>query len=286
MFKQKWKFFTPSWLVSSCLCRRRASHNKWYLCCAIETDRTGAQSIELKIDEDRAWKVLSRTCSREESVERIVSSINGLVTGYLLVPAVLLVRDRTTSNMLFHLDAFLIQVAADGFVCALDLFLCASSACRMSTLSPCTSLSSSRFLGSRSLAVCSRVLGSRSLSCFFLGFLGPIPGLFSFLFIIFQLIDLSSNSSSSSCPFLVSFSLVLFPLVVFVTFSLSVLNLLSCRIAHRVPMDRSTSHLARGTTVIFLSSRPPSQLLLSALFNMPLPVAFSSDHHISLQSRQ
>ena len=34
--KQRWEFFTPSWLVSSCLCTRRTSHNKWYLCCAIE----------------------------------------------------------------------------------------------------------------------------------------------------------------------------------------------------------------------------------------------------------
>ena len=62
------------------------------------------------------------------------------------------------------LDASLTQVAADGFICVFHLSLCTSSACRMSTLSPCTFLLSPRVLGSRSLAVSPRVLGSRSLA--------------------------------------------------------------------------------------------------------------------------
>ena len=46
---------------------------------------------------------------------------------------------------------------------ALPSLLCACSACLLSTLSPCTS---PRVLGSRSLAVCSWVLGSHSLAVF------------------------------------------------------------------------------------------------------------------------
>ena len=147
-----------------------ASHNKLTSVVRLNTDRAGAQSIELKIHEDRARNVLSSACFGEESVERIVSSINGLVTGHLLVP--------------LH-SSFEIQVTADDVGCASNLFLCASSACRMSTVSPCTSL---------------RVLGSRS-RLFSSWILGPIAWMFSFLFIIFQLFTLSSNSSSSSCPF-------------------------------------------------------------------------------------
>ena len=124
------------------------------------------------------------TCFPEPVAEKRVlnaSSLSSMVLSLVSArAAVLLVRDRTTSNMLFHLDAFPIQMAADDFVCAFDLFLCASSACRMSTLSPCTSLSSSRVLGSRSLSVCSRVLGSRSLAVFLLGFWVPFPGCFLF----------------------------------------------------------------------------------------------------------
>ena len=68
--------------------------------------------------------------------------------------------------------------------------------------------------------------------------------------------------------------------------SLSLLWLLSCRSAHRVPNESVHFSSCSRYDCDLPPSRPSSQLLLSALFNLPLPVAFSSDHHISLQSRQ
>ena len=107
--------------------------------------------------------------------------------------------------------------------------------------------------------------------CLFTGFLGPDAWLFPSwvlgshsLAVLLSFHHLSTVQSSQSpqmnrallllglASLLLSLPLTLFPLVVFATFSLSLLWLLSCRSAHRVPMNRSTSHLARGTTVIFL----------------------------------
>ena len=81
--------------------------------------------------------------------------------------------------------------------CRSSSFLCANSACLLST--PHLAL----LHGSWGPDPWLFVHGSwvPIPGCFLHGFLGPIPWLFSFLFIIFQLIDLSSNSSSSSCPF-------------------------------------------------------------------------------------
>ena len=64
------------------------------------------QSIELKIDEDRARNVLSRACFGEESVERIVSSINGLVVEYPPVSFVAL----ASFVSLVHLPSLCVRV--------------------------------------------------------------------------------------------------------------------------------------------------------------------------------
>ena len=247
----------PSFLACSLVpLHKDASHNKLTSVVRLNTDRAGAQSIELKIHEDRARNVLSSACFGEESVERIVSSINGLVTGHLLVP--------------LH-SSFEIQVTADDVGCASDLFLCASSACRMSTVSPCTYL---RVLGSRSLAVCSRVLGSHSLAVF-LSF-HHLSTVHSLLELVLELV-----------PLLLSFSLT------DTVSSRGLCHLLTLCSLASLTWKRSRSF---NESVRFSScsrydcdlppSRPSSQLLLSALLNLPLPVAFSSDHHISLQSRQ
>ena len=72
-------------------------------------------------------------------------------------------------------------------------FLCASSAGLLSTLLPCTSLSSPRVLGSHSLAV------------FFMGSWVPFPGCFPLLFIILQLIDLRVHEVFDADPHVVRY---------------------------------------------------------------------------------
>ena len=110
------------------------------------------------------------------------------------------------------------------------------------------------------------------------GFLGPIPWLFSLLFIIFQLIDLHTITLISVCSFFSMeanelstvlrtrvpssrLSLILLPPAVFATFTLSSLWLLSCGSAHRVPMNKSSFYLALYAFQGSCSSTLPSTTL-------------------------
>ena len=85
MFKKEVDIIHTFWACVQVPLHKEAKPQQMILLCCT------AQSIELNIDEDRAWNVLSRSCFGEGSVERIVSSINGLVTGYMLVSFVALV---------------------------------------------------------------------------------------------------------------------------------------------------------------------------------------------------
>ena len=81
-------------------------------------------------------------------------------------------------------------MAPDDFVCAFHLFLCANFACRVSTLSPCTSLS--------------HLLLVPIPGYFHLGFLGHIRWLFSFLFISHRSDSSMSVATMSLIQILVS----------------------------------------------------------------------------------
>ena len=232
--------------------QKRASH----FCCAIETDRTGAQSIELNIDVDRAWNVLSRARAKKRVLN--ASSLPSMVLSLGICSTRCTPRSR--QNNFQH--AFPLGCLPDPNGRTRFRLRVRSVSLRKSCVShlallfpfhgfwgPDPWLLVHGFLGPDPCLFSSWVLGSRSMAVFFS--FHHLSTDRSLLELVLELV-----------PLLLSFSLILFPLVVFVTFSLSVLNLLSCRSAHRVPMNRSTSHLAHGTTVIFF----PAVLLPSCCF--------------------
>ena len=67
----------------------------------------------LKIDEDRARNMLACTCFREESVERVVSSTDGLVTWHLAIRLNAMFETEQLPTCVADLNTSLAQVDAD-----------------------------------------------------------------------------------------------------------------------------------------------------------------------------
>ena len=242
-----------------------ASHNKLTPVVRLNTDRAGAQSIELKIHEDRAWNVLSRACFGEESVERIVPSINGHPASAR--PAAFLVRDPSNCRRCrLRIRSVSLRKFCVSNVDSLSLHL---------PTGPGVPIPGCLFTGSWVPIPC----------CFLHGSWVPLPGCFPFFSSSFNC-SLSPQTRPRGCA---PSSLVLTDTVS----SRGLCHLLTLCSLASLTWKRSRSF---NESVHFSScsryncdlppSRPSFQLQLSALFDLPLPVAFSSDHHISLQSRQ